>query len=59
MFILTAKLRPRRILLGAVAAVLVCGAVFLISGLTGIRGTEATSAATNPKGVKTNEARVA
>jgi len=58
-FIVTAKLRPGRIVLGAVAVVLVIGAVITLSGLADTRGAQAASAPANPKGVKTNEDRVA
>ncbi len=59
MFIVTAKLRPGRILLGAAAIVLVIGAVVTMSGLADTRGAQAASAPASPKGVKTNEDRVA
>ncbi len=59
MFIVTAKLRPRRILLGAVAVVLVIGSIITLSGLVDMRRAQETSARSNPKGVKTNEDRIA
>lgn len=59
MFIVTAKLRPGRIVLGAVAVVLVIGAVVTLSGLADTRQAQAAPAIANPKGVKTNEDRVA
>lgn len=59
MFIFTAKLRPGRILLGALAVVLVCGAVILVTGLAGTFGAQEASATANPKGIKTNEDRIA
>lgn len=58
MFIFTAKLNRRRILAGAAAAVLVCAAVAGAVVLLGGRGA-AVSTAASPKGVKTNEDRVA
>lgn len=58
MFILTAKLRPGRIVLGAAAVVLVIGAVMTMSGLADTRGAQTASAPASPKGVKTNEDRV-
>lgn len=57
MFIFTAKVNRRRIALGAAAAILLCGAV-AAAGLFLGRG-EAVSTATGPKGVRTNEDRVA
>jgi hypothetical protein len=57
-FIFTTRLRPGRILLGAAAVVLVCGAVILATGLAGTFGAQEASAA-SPKGIKTNEDRVA
>ena len=57
MFIFTAKLHRGRILAVAVAAVAVCGALVAGNVLAGTGG--AVSAAASPKGVKTNEDRVA
>lgn len=60
MFIWTAKLRRGRIIAGAVAAVVLCGAVMLVSGALSARGVDAVSATpASPKGVKTSEDRVA
>lgn len=59
MFIITAKLRPGRIILGAVAIVLVICAVVMISGLADIPGVQAASTSVSPKGIKTNEDRIA
>lgn len=58
MFIFTTKLRRGRIFACAVAAVLLCGAVVTAAGLVNARGA-AVSTAASPKGVKTNEDRVA
>lgn len=57
MFIFTAKLHRGRILAVAVAAVAVCGALVAGNVLAGTGA--AVSAAASPKGVKTNEDRVA
>lgn len=60
MFIMTAKLRRGRILAGAVAAIAIIGAVVAVSGALSARGVDAVSTAPmSPKGVKTNEDRVA
>lgn len=58
MFIFTAKLRKGRIFAVAAAAVIVCGVLVAATGVLGTRS--ATAAATaSPKGIKTNEDRVA
>ena len=54
MFIITAKVRKGRI----VAAAVVCGVLVAAAGLLGGRGAAA-SAAVSPKGVRTNEDRIA
>lgn len=59
MFIYTARLRPGRILLGAGVLALVCCAVILATGLARGFGAREVSATANPKGIKTNEDRVA
>ena len=60
MFIFTAKLHRGRLALGLAAAVLVCGAVLAVSGLLADRDAEAVSAnSASPKGIKTNEDRIA
>lgn len=58
MFIFTAKLSRGRIIACAVAAVLLCGVVVTVAGLMNGRGAAASSTV-SPKGVKTNEDRVA
>ena len=57
MFIITAKLHRGRLLAVAAAAVVVCGALVAGHVLTGTGA--AVSTAASPKGVKTNEDRVA
>lgn len=60
MFIVTAKLRRGKLLAGAVAAVALIGAVVVLSGALSARGVDALSASpASPKGIKTNEDRVA
>lgn len=60
MFIWTAKLRRGRIVAGAVAVCVLCGAVVLARGGLAARGLDVVSTApASPKGVKTNEDRVA
>ncbi|MPM72554.1 hypothetical protein SDC9_119530 [bioreactor metagenome] len=59
MFIFTARLRPGRLLLGAAAVALVVGAVITISGLAASRSAQMASAPASPKGIKTNDDRVA
>ena len=60
MFILTARISRRRLIAGAAALVLLCGAAAAVNTLTAERtvGAAASSPA-SPKGVKTNEDRVA
>ena len=58
MFIVTAKVRKGRIAAVAVAAAVVCGIFLTGSVLAGGRDTAA-SAAVSPKGIKTNEDRIA
>lgn len=58
MFIFTAKLRKGRILAVASAAAVVCGVLAGGAGLLG-GGDAAASAAVSPKGVRTNEDRIA
>ena len=57
MFIWTAKVNRRKIYLVLAAAVIVCGAVLTATVLGG-RGAEA-SASISPKGIKTEEDRIA
>lgn len=60
MFILTAKLRRGKLLAGAVAAVVLVGAVVMVSGALSARGVDAVSTSpASPRGVKTNEDRTA
>ncbi len=58
MFIITAKLRWRRVALGVAAAALVCGVVVGVNGLLGAREAQAMAGAVSPKGVKSNEDRI-
>ena len=58
MFIITAKVRKGRIAAVAAAAAVVCGVLVAAAGLLGGRGAAA-SAAVSPKGVRTNEDRIA
>ena len=60
MFIWTAKLRRGRLAAGAAALLLaLCGAVVLAGGLSPGEGDAVSPAPANPKGIKTNEDRVA
>ena len=60
MFIWTAKLHRGRLLAGAVALVVLCGAAALVGGALSARGVDAVSTTpASPKGIKTNEDRVA
>lgn len=60
MFIVTAKLRRGRLLAGAVAVACLIGAVVVVSGALSARGVDAVSTApSSPKGMRTNEDRVA
>lgn len=60
MFIWTAKLHRGKLIAGAVAIALLCGAAVLVSGVLSARGVDAVSPSpASPKGVKTNEDRVA
>ncbi|MPM69399.1 hypothetical protein SDC9_116344 [bioreactor metagenome] len=59
MFIVTAKLRWRRIALGAVAVALVCAVAVGAKGLIEARGAQAMAEPASPKGIKSNEDRVA
>lgn len=58
MFIFTAKVNRRRILVGAAAVVLLCGVFVAAGGLLSGRGA-AVSTAAGSKGVRSNEDRVA
>ena len=58
MLIFTAKIHKGRIAAVAAAAAVVCGILMAAAGLSGGRGAAA-SAAVSPKGVRTNEDRVA
>ncbi len=59
MFIYTAKLHRKRIILGAAALVLVCGFLATFAGMHSLWGAQSTAAtATSPKGLKTNEDRL-
>ncbi len=60
MFIWTAKLRRGKLIAGAVAVCVLCGAALAVGGALSARGVDAVSTApASPKGVKTNEDRVA
>ncbi|MCI2105217.1 MAG: DUF4830 domain-containing protein [Intestinimonas sp.] len=61
MFIWTAKLHRGKLILGVVMLVAICGAVAILGGLHAALGadTASASAKASPKGVKTNEDRVA
>lgn len=59
MFIFTAKVDRRKIILGAVAAALLCGVAIVAATTLNARGAAALSAGADPKGVKTNEDRIA
>lgn len=59
MFIYTAKLHRKRIVLGIVALILVCGLFAAIAGFHSLWGAQSVSATISPKGVKTNEDRIA
>ncbi len=58
MFIITARVDRKKLILGAAAAVILCGAA--VAAVIGVRAAgAAVSTAASPKGVKTNEDRVA
>lgn len=60
MFIWTARLCRGKIAAGIAAALVLCGAVALVGGALSARGVDAVSPTpASPKGVKTNEDRVA
>ncbi len=59
MFIITAKLNRKKIFLGAVAAVLLCGAAVAAVSAMNARGALALDTPPSPKGMKTNEDRIA
>ncbi len=59
MFIFTAKVDRRKIILGAVAAALLCGVAIVAATTLNARGAATLSAGVDPKGVKTNEDRIA
>lgn len=60
MFIWTAKLHRGKLIAGAVAVAVLCGAVALAGGVLSARGVDAVSSSpASPKGIKTNEDRVA
>ena len=58
MFIITARIRRGRVAAVAAAAVLVCGVLLTAAGLYGGRSAAA-SAAVSPRGIRTNQDRVA
>ena len=58
MFIFTAKVNRRKLTAAAVAGVVLCGALVALFVLLGGKGT-AVSALADPKGVRTNEDRIA
>ncbi len=59
MFIFTAKVNRKKLILGAVAAVFLCGAAIFAATALNARGAAALSTGREPTGVKTNEDRVA
>lgn len=59
MFIFTAKVDRRKLILGAVAAALLCGAAIIAVTTLNARGAATLSTGVNPKGIKTNEDRIA
>lgn len=59
MFIFTAKVNRKKLILGAAAAVLLCGAAILAATALNARGAAALSTGADPRGIKTNEDRVA
>ncbi|MEG2096783.1 MAG: DUF4830 domain-containing protein [Pseudoflavonifractor sp.] len=59
MFIFTAKLRRRHLVLGGAAALLLCGAVALAAGLLGRSTAPTLASGISPKNLKTGEDRVA
>lgn len=58
-FILTAKVRKKRLALGVVSLALFCAAAVAITGWLGGRSTAASATVPSPKGIKTAEDRVA
>lgn len=59
MFILTARVNRKRLAIGAVALVLLCGLALSVGGPGAEQSVGASAAASAPKKVKTNEDRVA
>lgn len=59
MFIFTAKLCRRKLILGAAAAVLLCGVAVFSAVTLGGRGAATLAAGVSPKGIRTGEDRVA
>jgi len=58
MFIFTAKLHRKRVAIGAVALVLVCGILATFAGSHSLWGAQSVSGSVSPNGIKTNEDRV-
>ncbi len=59
MFIFTAKVNRKKIFLGAVAAVLLCGAAIAAATALNAKGATTLSTGVDPKGISSNEDRVA
>jgi hypothetical protein len=57
-FIFTAKVNRKKLILGAVAAVLLCGAAIFAATALHARGAAALSTGREPTGVKTNDDRI-
>lgn len=59
MIIYAAKLQRKRIIIGAIALVLVCGLLGSFAGFHSLWGAQSVASSVSPKGVKTNEDRIA
>lgn len=59
MIIYTAKLQRKRIIVGAVALILICGLLGSFAGFHSLWGAQSVSTCVSPKGIKTNEDRIA
>jgi len=59
MIIYAAKLHRKRMIIGAVALILVCGLLGSFAGFHSLWGAQSVASSVSPKGIKTNEDRVA
>lgn len=59
MIIYAAKLQRKRIIIGAIALILVCGLLGSFAGFHSLWSAQSVASSVSPKGVKTNEDRIA